>query len=267
MSDRDGFQPGVPCWVDTWQPDAAAAAAFYTELFGWQAERSDPRYVMCRLRGRDVAGVGAGPAAADAPPAWTTYVQVRSADDAAATVTGAGGRVVSEPFDSLDGGRIAIVADPAGAVLGVWQPGAHRGAQVVNEAGAWSMSLLSTPDPGAAKAFYDTVFGWGAEGFAMGDAEIALCRLDGYVGGEPAQPVPRDVVAAIMPAPPGAPPRWSVDFWVRDAEATAERAADLGGAVVVAPFDTPVSKQAVLADPAGAAFSVSTAPVLPPPER
>jgi uncharacterized protein len=156
---------------------------------------------------------------------------------------------------------------PAGAVLGVWQPGAHRGARVVNEAGAWSMSLLSTPDPEAAKAFYGAVFGWGAEAFAMGGAEIALCRLDGYVGGEPAQPVPRDVVAAIMPAPPGAPPRWNLDFRVRDAEATAERAAPLGGAVVVGPFDTPVSKQAVLADPAGGAFSVSIAPAPPPPER
>jgi uncharacterized protein len=259
MSERDGFEPGVPCWVDTWPPDAGAAAAFYTELFGWAAEHG-PRYVMCRLRGRDVAGIGAGPAAVDAPPAWTTYIQVESADDTAARAVAVGGSLAAEPFDSLDGGRIAILADPAGAVIGVWQPGAHRGAQVVNEAGAWSMSLLSTPDPEAAKAFYGAVFGWGAEAFAMGGAEIALCRLDGYVGGEPAQPVPRDVVAVIMPAPPGAPPRWNVDFWVRDSEATAERAADLGGAVVVAPFDTPISKQAVLADPAGAAFSVSTAP-------
>src|SRR5919107_506973 len=63
MSERDGYQAGVPCWVDTWQPDAAAAAGFYTRLFGWTAEDIMPadspaRYFMCKLRGRDVAAVG-----------------------------------------------------------------------------------------------------------------------------------------------------------------------------------------------------------------
>ena len=258
MSERDGFQPGVPSWIDTWQPDAGAAAAFYAQLFGWEAERTDPRYVMCRLRGRDVAAVGAGDRG-DAPAAWTTYVQVEDADGTVAKAIEAGGRVVAAPFDSLEGGRIAIFADPAGAVLGVWQPGAHRGARVVNEPGAWAMSVLLCDDPEPARAFYGAVFGWGAEPFALGDSEGTLWRLRGYVGGEPAQPVPRDVVAVMAPAF-GRPAAWAVNFWVDDADATTARARQLGGTVVAGPFDTPISRDAVIADPAGAVFSVSTAP-------
>jgi len=256
MSERDGYQPGVPCWVDTWQPDPEPAARFYAELLRWDVEETTPpdsprRHFMCRLRGRDVAGVG-GPAPAPAP-AWTTYVWVESAEEIAARAAAAGGSVVMEPFDMLDGGRGALLADPAGAVFGVWQPGRHRGAQLVNEPGAWSMSLLNTSYPERAAVFYGAVFGWKAEG--LGD--ISLFRLPGYVGGEPQQPVPRDVIAVMAPPYEGVAPQWTNDFWVDDTDATASRAASLGGAVIVAPYDTPFSRNALLADPQGAIFSVS----------
>src|SRR3954464_11108828 len=123
MSKRDGFRPGVPCWVDTWQPDAEAAGAFYTRLFGWEAEDTMPpetpgRHFMCRLRGRDVAAIASRPEQAPATtPARTTYVWVASAEDTASKVMDAGGSILMEPFDSLDGGRIAVLADPAGAVF------------------------------------------------------------------------------------------------------------------------------------------------------
>jgi predicted enzyme related to lactoylglutathione lyase len=261
MSERDGYEHGVPCWVDIWHPDAEAAVSFYTQLFGWEAEETTPpgatrRHFMCRLRGRDVAAIGSPPVA-DAPPAWGTYVWVDSADRAAARVAEAGGSVVLEPFPSLDGGRMAVVADPAGSVFGVWQPGAHRGAQLVNEPGAWSMSALSTPDPDRAKAFYGAALGWETDAFG----DVTLFRVPGYVGGEPQQPVPRDVIAVMMPGG-DRPPSWSVDFWVRDADGAAEAAATLGGQVIVPPFDEPVGRTAVLADPRGAAFSVSQ--VVPP---
>jgi predicted enzyme related to lactoylglutathione lyase len=243
MSERSGYQPGVPCWVDTWQGEAAAG--FYTELFGWEAARGE--YSMFRLRGRDVAGLGGEPIE---PAAWTTYVQVDDADGAAAAVTEAGGSLVREPFDSLDGGRMAIAADPAGGVFAVWQLGEHRGAAVVNEPGAWAMSMLSTPDPEAAKAFYGAVFGWETESFGP----AAIFRLPGFVGGEPQQPVPRDVVAVMMQGDAAA---WTPDFWVHDADAVATRADELGGSVLMPPSDTGVGRTAVLADPAGAVFSVS----------
>jgi uncharacterized protein len=268
MSERDGYQHGVPCWVDTGQPEPEAAVGFYTELFGWEAEDAMPpdsegRYFVCRLRGRDVAAVGSQPSESAPPvPVWNTYVWVDSADDAAAKVTGAGGSVVMEPFDILDAGRMAVVSDPSGAVFCLWQANEHRGARVVNEPGAWSMSMLNTRDPEGAKAFYGAVFGWGTETFDMGEAAVALCRLPGYVGGEPEQPVPRDVVGVMAPMtsdrfPDEVPSYWSVDFWVHDADAAAGKAAELGGKAVVPPYDIPGFRQAVLADPAGAAFSVS----------
>jgi uncharacterized protein len=255
MSERDGYQPGVPCWVDTWQPDADRAIGFYTQLLGWEAhETPSPgpgqRHFMCTLRDRAVAAIGS-PVPEGVPVAWGTYVWVDSADDTAARAAGAGGRVVIPPFDSLDGGRMAILADPAGAVLGVWQPGEHTGAQLVNEPGAWAMSLLTTPDPDGAKAFYGELFGWEADPFGDGGA---LFRLPGYVGGEPSQPVPRDVIAAMQPGDDAA---WMIDFWVDDTDAAASTAAELGGNVVVPPFDTPISRDAVLADPHGAVFFVS----------
>jgi uncharacterized protein len=269
MTERDGYQPGVPCWIDTWQPDAEAAVAFYSQLFGWEAEDTMPpdtpgKHFMCRLRGRDVAAVASRPEAAPPVSAWSTYVWVDSAEEVATKVSDSGGGLVMEPFDAIDGGRIAVVADPAGAVFGVWQPGAHRGAQLINEPGAWSMSALNTPDPEGAEAFYGSVFGWQTEAMDLGGSEIKMWRLPGYVGGEPLQPVPRDVVAVMAPtggdqSADGTPSHWSVDFWVDDVDAIADRAADLGGEVIAPPYDIPGAgfRQAVLADPRGAAFSVT----------
>jgi predicted enzyme related to lactoylglutathione lyase len=260
MSQRHGYQPGVPCWIDTWQADAEGAVAFYARLFGWESEDTMPpnlpgRHFMCRLRGRDVAAVASRPGAAPQDTTWNTYVWVENANQAAAAATTAGGSVVMAPFESLDGGRIAMVADPVGATIGVWQPGEHKGAQLVNEPGAWAMSQLQTPDPEGAKAFYGAVFGWHAEVFGSPEDGIALWRLPGYVGGEPHQPVPRDVVATMGPS--GDKPTWMLDFWIHDADAAAATARQLGGAVVATPFDAPPFRSAVLADREGAAFSVS----------
>jgi predicted enzyme related to lactoylglutathione lyase len=268
MSERDGYQAGVPCWVASVHPDPENAVAFYTELFGWEAEEtmgtnSPGKYYLCRLRGRDVAAVGSQRGGGAPPvPVWGTYIWVESADDTVAKVTDAGGSVIVEPFDLLDAARMAVVADPAGAVFGVWQPAEHRGARLVNEPGAWSMSQLNTYDPDGSKAFYGAVFGWETDTFDLGEGEIMLWRLPGYVGGEPEQPVSREVVGVMLPMSGGRSPEdeaahWSVDFWVDDVDAAADKAAELGGEAVVSPMDTSVGKTAVLADPQGAVFSVS----------
>jgi uncharacterized protein len=270
MSERDGYQPGVPCWVDTGQPDPQAAVGFYTELFGWEAEDAMPpdsegSYFVCRLRGREVAAVGSQPSEGGPPvPVWNTYIWVESADDTGAKVTDAGGSVVMEPFDVLDAGRMAVVSDSSGAVFCVWQANEHTGARLVNEPGAWSMSMLNTRDPEGAKAFYGAVFGWEADTFDLGGSELTLWRLPGFLGGEPQQPVPRDVVGVMAPMtsdrfPDDVPPHWSVDFWVGDIDAIADNAARLGGRIIAPPYDIPGApmRQAFLADPAGAAFSVT----------
>ena len=268
MSEREGYRHGVPCWVDTWHDDPEPAVAFYQGVFGWEAENARPpgsgdAYFICRLRGHDVAAVGSPiPPGAPSNPVWTTYVWTNSADQAATTAKAAGGAVVVEPFDSPDGGRMAVVADPTGAAFVALEPGEHKGAQLVNEPGAWSMSILNTRDPDSARRFYAELFGWETETFDTGGAEIELYRLPGFTGGEPQQPVPRDVVAVMIEMdshglPSEMPPNWSVDFWIDDADAAADRAEALGGAVIVPPSDSPAFRQTVIADPDGAAMSIS----------
>jgi hypothetical protein len=268
MSQRDDYEPGVPCWIDTLQPDPDAAMAFYAALFGWELAGpgempGDPagRYLVARLRGRDVAAIGSQPPGDPSPgPAWNTYVCVASADVAALAAVDAGGEILVEPFDVLPAGRMAVLADPTGAPLCAWQSGERRGAQLVNEPGAWSMSHLATPDPERAAAFYGALFGWTTETFGEGDAAVTMFRLPGYVGGEPEQPVSREVVALMSAAQDDGAPAWGVNLWDRDVDATAARAVELGGRVLAAPFDTPISRMAVLADPHGAPFSISNVP-------
>jgi predicted enzyme related to lactoylglutathione lyase len=257
VSERDSYPAGVPCWVDNLVPDPEKAMAFYRELFGWEFSGPGPGgYFVATLRGRDVAGVGQAPPGVS--PGWNSYVSVSSADGAARAAAGAGGRVVQEPLDVLPAGRLAVLADPGGALIGVWEAAERQGAQRVNEPSAWAMSMLTTREPDAAAGFYRTVFGWETEPFGAG---ISLFRRPGYVGGEPAQPVPRDVVAGMAPAADEATPsQWSVDFWVHDADALAARAAELGGWVIAPAFDDPGGmRHAVLADADGAKFRVTTA--------
>jgi predicted enzyme related to lactoylglutathione lyase len=273
MSERNGFQPGVPCWVETWQNNADRAIEYYSRIFGWEVEDAvttdaDGTFHMCRLRGRDVAGIGFPiPEGAPPVPTWTTFIQVDSAAEAAGKVKDAGGNVIVEPFESLEGGRLTIAADPAGAAFAAWEQAEHRGARVINEPGAWAMSMLVTPDPEGAKRFYGDVFGWTTRPFAVGDAEVTMFALPGYVGGEPQQPVPRDVVATLAPpgaAPEGTAAHWSVDFWVRDPDEAARVTAESGGQVLAEPFDLPDigMRQAALADPQGATFTITRPPGL-----
>jgi hypothetical protein len=266
MSQRDDYEPGVPCWVDTLQPDPDAAMGFYAELFGWEFEGpgempGDPpgRYYVARLRGRDVAGVGSLPAGAAPAPGWGTYVYVADADATAAAAREHGGEVLVEPVDAPPAGRLALLADPAGAAFGVWQPAQRKGAQLVNEPGAWTMSTLTTPDVDGAAAFYGALFGWTTETFEMGDFAATMFRLPGYVGGEPQQPVSREVIAA-MAAVPGAPAQWGPGFWDHDVDETAAKAQVHGGRVVAPAVDSPAGRTVFLADPYGATFSITNAP-------
>jgi uncharacterized protein len=278
MLERDGFPPGVPCWVDTVQPDPDAAVTFYGDLFGWEfVDRMPPEapghYYVARLRGRDVAAVGSPMEGADTDATWNTYIWVDSADDAARRVAAAGGVVLLEPFPVLDAGRTAKCADPSGAVFYLWQPGRHRGAQIVNEPGSWNWSDLNTSDLEGAKAFYSAVFGWEAD--TLG--ESAMVRLPGYAefleqydpdlrtrhasAGVP--PGFSDCIAWMQPLtsdqfPGDVPAHWSVTFSVADTDATATRVVELGGRVLTPPFNAGPARAAVVSDPQGAVFSINT---------
>ena len=258
MRIRDSYPAGVPCWVETLQADTRAAAAFYEGLMGWTLvgsedpdEEHDWSYLVARLDGADVAGIGALPDGV--APSWVTHVRVDSAEDAAERARAAGGAVLDGPVDASPAGRFVVLADPLGAVFCAWEAEIRAGAERINEPGAWAMSALQTPDPARAAAFYAGVFGWLAEPWGP----VHLLRLPGYAGGTDEQPVPRDVVAVMAPAQPGGASAWAVDFWVADLDAAVARAADLGGRVLVPIHDRPPFRSTVLADPEGAAFSLS----------
>jgi predicted enzyme related to lactoylglutathione lyase len=261
VSKRDEYPAGVPCWVVNLQPDPAAAADFYGHVFGWDITPEDGGFLVARLGGREVAAIA--PAPDGVAPAWITHVRTDSAERAAADAGRAGGTVVAGPLDMGPTGKVAVLRDPTGAVFNAWEAGTREGAQTVNEPSAWAMSELKTPEPGAATEFYGALFGWDFEPFGPPEAGIQLMRLPGYVGGEPSQPVPRDVVAVMFPAAPSEAARWSPGFWIADADAAAERAAERGGAVLEGPMDSPPFREAVLADPAGAAFTISQLTALP----
>jgi predicted enzyme related to lactoylglutathione lyase len=267
---RERYAAGVPCWVETLQTDVPAALEFYGSLFGWEFRApgrlpgaSLGQYFVARVDGREVAGIGSLPAGAPRPgPAWTTHIRVDSADRAAETARSAGGTILNGPLDDPPAGRLAVLADPAGARFCVWEARAREGAGLLNVPRAWDMSSLRTTDLEGSTAFYRAMFGWQPEPFGGLDSGVTLWRLPGYVGGQPHQPAPRDVVAVMTPL--GGPSsagkdhaHWSVDFYCDDAEATADNAARLGGRVIVPPFASPGFKTGVLADPQGASFSIS----------
>ncbi len=277
MPERNGYIPGVPCWVDTSQPDPKAALDFYRGLFGWEFEDVMPpgapgEYFIARIRGGDVAAVGSVPEGLPPVALWNTYVWVESADAIAATARDAGGAVLMEPFDVMDSGRMGVCADPEGAVFGLWEPNQHRGAAIVNEHGSVNFNTLHTRDLDAAKAFYRAVFDWGTLDVGAGGEMWTLGtygdHLESLTPGlrtgmaeMGAPPGFEDVVASVQPIPDddkSTPPHWSVTFAVDDADDTAAKATRLGGRVLVAPFDAPWVRTTVLEDPQGATFIAST---------
>jgi uncharacterized protein len=297
MPERDGYIPGVPCWVDASEPDPESALDFYGGLFGWtfqdatQSSSEDKYFIArheaesssifdlsgARLRG-DVGGVRSTPDAAPPRAMWNTYFWVESADETASKVRDAGGGVLMEPFDFMDACRMAALTDPEGAAFGVWEAKAHNGASLVNDPGALVFNGLNTRDVEGAKSFYGSIFGWrtgsigaGAEGWTLPGYGDWLERehhpgLREQMAGAGAPEGFEDVVGAIIPIAddqPDTPAHWSVTFASDDADATARKAAELGGTVIVPPFDAPWStptytiRITVIADPQGATFSAS----------
>jgi len=275
MSERDGYIPGVPCWVDTDQPDPEAALPFYRGLFGWDfadvmPEGSDDKYFIGRIRGGDVAAVGSIPEGAPRVASWNTYIWVDSADDSASKARSAGGAVAVEPFDVMDAGRMAVLTDREGAAVCVWQHKNNKGAKVVNEHGALNFNGLATRDLEAAKAFYGAVFGWQTLDLPSG----MMWTLPGY-GDHLEESTPGlrkqhaemgapdgfiDVVAAVNPIAGDdrdMQPHWSVTFGVDDVDAAAAKVRELGGDVIDGPFAAPWVRMAVIRDPQGATFVAS----------
>jgi predicted enzyme related to lactoylglutathione lyase len=248
--EMDSYDHGVPSWVDLNTTDPAKAAEFYAGLFGWDVQTGPPEaggYAIAHLRGRPIAGIGPQQVEG-APSVWSTYVNVDSADDVAAKAKAAGGTVFMDPFDVMDVGRMAFFADPTGAPIGLWEPKEHKGAGIVNEPGAYSWSELITTDVDACKAFYNAVFGWGADTHGEGPGAYTEFKVgDRSVAGMMLKP-------AEMPA--DAPAIWGVYFVVEELDATLARISELGGAQVTPVMDIEPGRFAVVADSTDAFFYV-----------
>ena len=270
MSDR--YIPGVPCWVDTNQPDPEAAVAFYGGLFGWELEDVTPpgapvRYFLALLRGGAVAGIASQPQGTQRAVAWDTYVWVADADETAAKVRASGGSILSEPADIGGTGRTALCADAEGAAFCLWQAGEHRWRSGRNEPGSLNFNDLHTRDLDRASALYGAVFGWelldlgGGHAWALrGYGDFLERRNPGTRAGMAELGAPErfeDVVASVVTISDDTPPHWGVTFAVDDADAIAARATELGGRVIAAPFDVPWVRMTVIADPQGATFTAS----------
>lgn len=263
------YPSGVPCWVDTQQPDVAAAMAFYGGIFGWEFEDVAPpgaagRYVIARLDGQE-AGAIAGPGTG--VPAWHTYVAVHDADAAARHLLSVGATLKSAPADAGSGGVQAVLADPEGAEFRIWQARERLGAQAVNLPGGWNFSDLHTANMDAAAAFYAKAFDWQFDTLDFG----TMIRRPGYGdhleatvdpnirARQSGDAVPRgfeDAIAWLVPAAPGERPLWHVTFTVADRDRTARDAERLGGRVL-RQDDTEWTRTVLIRDPGGAVFTAS----------
>ncbi|MCX4243845.1 VOC family protein [Paraliomyxa miuraensis] len=255
MSERSRYEPGVFSWVDHVAHDKAKAERWYAGVFGWKIREQDtaggPPYAMFFKDGKVVAGIGQMSdemKAAKIPPMWNDYVTV---EDVAATVARAaelGGQVAVPPMQVMDAGWLAFLVDPAGATFGLWQPGRHHGAQLVDEHGALCWNELNTPDVAKAKAFYEPLLGWRCETVPMGSFEYTTIKVGERDNG--------GMMAMTGPEWQGIPPHWMTYFAVDDCDAIAEKIAATGGKVCVPPHDIPPGRFSVVEDPDGGVFTI-----------
>ncbi len=252
MTTITAYAPGQFSWADLATTDPDAAKAFYGGLFGWTFEDipTGPEmfYTLCMLDGKRACALYL-----QCPDKqgsfWKPYVNVASADHCAERVLELGGQVPMPPMDVFAAGRMALIVDPTGALLAIWEPREHIGAAVLNEQGALCWNELQTHDCPAAEAFYKALFGWEGQTNLMPAGFAYTCFTTG--GNMNAG------MMAIQPEWGEVPPNWSIYFAVADCDASAARAVELGGTVCVPPTDIPqVGRFAVLADPQGAMFSI-----------
>ncbi len=245
---------GSFCWIEVNTTDPKRAREFYTQLFGWEAidmpSAGGADYTMFTLGGKHVAGLMQLPEQAlkmGAPPHWLGYVGVESAEACAAKAKKLGGTVLAGPMD-VGMGVMNVIADPAGAVFGAWQQKQSMGTFLYGGTGALCWNELMTANVDAAGKFYSELFAWKPEAMPMGDSTYTILKNgDAQAGGLMAKPKEMG----------DAPSMWGAYFSVKSADATADRAKQLGGQLLFPPMDIPgVGRFATLMDPVGAVFSV-----------
>jgi uncharacterized protein len=255
MTQIDNHPPGAFCWVELATTDQNSAKNFYGSLFGWQAKDMpmgpSEFYSMFELSGRNAAAaytMRPEQRAQGVPPYWALYVAVESADRAADRAAQLGGTVALAPFDVFDAGRMAVLQDPTGAFISVWQAKQHAGLGIAGVDGTLCWGELSTPDPQRAGTFYADLFGWRIvkeEHDASGYLHIANGAA--HIGG----------VLSTSQRNPQMPAHWLAYFAASDVDTAAAKAKALGGGLHSAPITIEgAGRLAVLADPQGAVFAI-----------
>jgi predicted enzyme related to lactoylglutathione lyase len=248
--------PGTFCWCDLSTPDIKAAKSFYAKLFGWTLEdvpaAEAGTYTMIRLGDAEVGGMSQmsdDMKAQGVPPNWLAYVMVESADKMTAKAKKEGGSVVMGPFDVMDVGRMSVIQDPTGATFALWEAKSHHGATTMGVPGTACWFECISTDKAESGAFYAALFGWELESFP-GSADYTLFKQgDTTTGG----------LMQRTKAMGDAPSHWMINFAVKDCDASARKARELGARIVHPPTDVPdVGRFAILCDPTGAMFSILT---------
>lgn len=257
MGTREHYEEGIPSWVDLMSPDVDASKDFYCGLFRWDArdeldDEGNRIYVTFLKDGRSVAGLGGQlPGTEGMPAVWHSYVNTADADATAKRAEAAGGSILMAPMDVMEAGRMAVLQDPSGATISLWQPRQHVGAGLVNGPGLFGWSELMTRDPGGVRSFYEDTFGWQLVDQDMGPGgTYTVATFDG-----------KRSFAGLMQMPEGVPDEvpnyWVVYFGSEDVDRDCEKVEQLGGEVHAEPFDIPgVGRVAAVADPQGGAFQI-----------
>ncbi len=252
MSEQLSYTHGEFSWVDLATEETDKARDFYSALFGLtfrdELEGDEVVYTLGLKDDKPVLGLLQKPQEMREqciPNVWETYISVNSADEALAEVTAAGGTPMGPVMEPSGAGRMAVVADPSGAVVMLWEAIGQDGAAIKGAHGTLCWNQLVSSDVEAALAFYSEILGW----------QSTPLDMEGGVG----ITLEGEMIASAGPLPaPGIPSHWQVYFAVNDCDATTELCQELGGQVIVPPMDTPPGRMAQLVDDTGAVFWVIT---------
>ena len=231
-------------WHDHGSPDPAKATQFYGELFGWEYETFKPGemdYEMIKANGQTHGGFGSPPG--NPPPMWIGHVLVTDVDETILRAEGAGGKIVVDPMDIPDVGRMVVIADPQGAIISAF---ASAGDSPASE-GTFVWDELHTSDVDGAKRFYGEVFGWTFKDMPMGPTTYTIFKRAGDT----------DVGGLMQRQRDDIPPNWTAYISTQDTDATVAKARELGATILVDPMDVPnMGRFAIIQDPTGAVFGV-----------
>lgn len=246
------LRPGAPNWADLATSDPERARDFYGRVFGWTFDIGGEEfggYTTALKDGESVAGLMQNSPDSGYPDGWTSYLASDDAETTAARAETAGATIAIAPMRVSDQGTMAIILDPGGAMLGLWQPEQHRGFTAHAEEGAAVWHELHTRDYRGALEFYTTVFGWQTRVESDTDSfRYTTAMLDGeQIAGV------MDAASFLAPDDPGG---WQLYFQVADVDATLALIESLGGTVVETAEDSPYGRLAKVTDPTGAAFKI-----------